>query len=94
VFSKRRIASQKASPDMAWNETLSFDLPPDQLPEISLIVSVKQTVCKTKVQVKRDEYTVGRVVFGMKTGTPRAQAHFNDMLRNPRQPLAHWHPLY
>uniref|UniRef100_X1Z3R7 C2 domain-containing protein n=1 Tax=Capitella teleta TaxID=283909 RepID=X1Z3R7_CAPTE len=94
VFSKRRVASQKALPDMMWNETLSFDLPPDHIPDISLIVSLKQTVSKTKVQTKREEYTVGRVVFGMKTGTPRAQAHFNDMLRSPRKPISHWHPLY
>ena len=94
VFNKRRIPAQKAASELTWDETLSFDLPPDHIPEISLVISLKQTVTKTKAQVKKQEYTIGKVIFGMKTGTPRAQAHFNEMLRTPRHPLVHWHPIY
>ena len=93
VFNKRRIPAQKAAQELTWDETLAFDLPPDHIPEISLVISVKQTVTK-QLQIKKHEYTVGKAILGMKTGTPRAQAHFNEMLRSPRQPVAHWHPLY
>jgi hypothetical protein len=73
--------------DPVFNESLSFNVTPEQLTHCTLIVSVWDYKVKGK-----DEF-VGRIVMGANASGPTEVNHWNRMLQCQRSPVAQWHTL-
>ncbi|KAG7467909.1 hypothetical protein MATL_G00137210 [Megalops atlanticus] len=83
---KRKTSTKRNTLNPVYNEAIVFDVPPENIDQISLLIAVMDYdrvghnevigVCR----VGNDAESLGR-------------DHWNEMLMYPRKPIAHWHPL-
>ncbi|XP_046353008.1 synaptotagmin-17-like [Haliotis rufescens] len=83
----KKTSCKKNTLDPVFNESVSFNLTPQQLDNTSLVVSAWDHNSKS-----RDEF-VGRVVIGKYGSGPHEFTHWNRMLQSQRCPVAQWHSL-
>ncbi|KAL8607333.1 hypothetical protein ACOMHN_039483 [Nucella lapillus] len=83
----KKTSIKKNTIDPVFNESLSFNVTPQQLDNTSLVVSVWDYNSKSK-----DDF-VGRVVLGRYGTGPHEFTHWNRMLQSQRSPVAQWHSL-
>ncbi|KAM9373044.1 synaptotagmin-9 [Phaethornis superciliosus] len=83
---KRKTSTKRNTLNPVYNEAIIFDVPPENIDQISLLIAVMDydRVGHNEVigvcQVGNDAESLGR-------------DHWNEMLSYPRKPIAHWHPL-
>ncbi|KAI5624598.1 synaptotagmin-6 [Silurus asotus] len=83
---KKKTATKKNTLNPTYNEAITFDIPPENMDQISLDVSVMDYDLvghNEVIGVNR----VGSCAEGM------GRDHWNEMLAYPRKPITHWHPL-
>ncbi|KAK3570615.1 hypothetical protein QTP86_023803, partial [Hemibagrus guttatus] len=83
---KRKTSTKRNTLNPVYNEAIVFDVPPENIDQISLLIAVMDYdrvghnevigVCR----VGNDSESLGR-------------DHWNEMLTYPRKPIARWHPL-
>nr|XP_055049100.1 synaptotagmin-9b [Misgurnus anguillicaudatus] len=83
---KRKTSTKRNTLNPVYNEAIVFDVPPENIDQISLLIAVM------------DYDRVGHnEVIGVCNVGNRAQSlgrdHWNEMLTYPRKPIARWHPL-
>ncbi|CAL9682802.1 unnamed protein product [Knipowitschia caucasica] len=83
---KRKTTTKKSTLNPVYNEAIIFDIPPENVEQVSLSVIVM------------DYDRVGRnEVIGVCRSGPDAEGlgrdHWNEMLAYPRKPITHWHAL-
>ncbi|XP_075423493.1 synaptotagmin-9 [Ascaphus truei] len=83
---KRKTSTKRNTLNPVYNEAIVFDVPPESIDQISLLIAVMDydRVGHNEVigvgQVGNDAGSLGR-------------EHWSEMLSYPRKPVAHWHPL-
>ena len=86
---------RKAGTHVTWEDGVNFDLPREHVGDVSMVVSVKQLVThSSELGEHAQEFSLGKIVLGATSGSPRAQAQWNEMLQNPRQNATNWHTLF
>ncbi|XP_070186319.1 synaptotagmin-17-like [Littorina saxatilis] len=83
----KKTSIKKNTIDPVFNESLSFNVTPQQLDYTSLVLSVWDHNSKSK-----DDF-VGRIVLGRYGTGPHEFTHWNRMLQSQRSPVAQWHSL-
>ncbi|KAM9772437.1 synaptotagmin-10 [Syngnathus typhle] len=83
---KRKTTTKKSTLNPIYNEAIVFDIPPENVEQVSLSIMVM------------DYDRVGHnEVIGVCRAGPDAQGlgrdHWNEMLAYPRKPITHWHAL-
>uniref|UniRef100_A0A8B9K7W2 Synaptotagmin VIb n=1 Tax=Astyanax mexicanus TaxID=7994 RepID=A0A8B9K7W2_ASTMX len=83
---KKKTTIKKNTLNPTYNEAIIFDIPPENMEQVSLHISVM------------DYDLVGHnEVIGVNRVGSHAEGlgrdHWNEMLAYPRKPIAHWHPL-
>ncbi|KAL3048259.1 synaptotagmin-10 [Trematomus bernacchii] len=83
---KRKTTTKKSTLNPVYNEAIIFDIPPENVEQVSLSIMVM------------DYDRVGRnEVIGVCHSGPEAEGlgrdHWNEMLAYPRKPITHWHAL-
>ncbi|XP_049617164.1 synaptotagmin-10 [Syngnathus scovelli] len=83
---KRKTTTKKSTLNPTYNEAIIFDIPPENVEQVSLSIMVM------------DYDRVGHnEVIGVCRAGPDAQGlgrdHWNEMLAYPRKPITHWHAL-
>ncbi|XP_062405264.1 synaptotagmin-9 [Sardina pilchardus] len=83
---KRKTSTKRNTLNPVYNEAIVFDVPPENIDQISLLIAVMDYdrvghnevigVCR----VGNDAESLGR-------------DHWSEMLTYPRKPIAHWHPV-
>ena len=89
-YVKYKSRYQDSHPRIVWTDTMTFDLPKDQLHDVNLVFTVKQTI--TLPETKK-VVVVGRLVIGAQNCSQKGQQQWNKMLLNPREAQAEWHTL-
>ncbi|KAK3583038.1 hypothetical protein CHS0354_005684 [Potamilus streckersoni] len=84
----KKTTCKKNTLDPVFNESISFNITPQQLEHTSVVVTVWDYNSKS-----RDDF-VGRIVLG-KYGTGLSEAtHWSKMLQSQRSHVAQWHTLH
>jgi len=83
----KKTTCKKNTLDPVFNESVSFNITPQQLDTTSLVISVWDYNSKSK-----DDF-VGRVVLGKYGTGPHEASHWARMLQSQRVPVAQWHSL-
>uniref|UniRef100_A0A8C2IAB4 Synaptotagmin X n=1 Tax=Cyprinus carpio TaxID=7962 RepID=A0A8C2IAB4_CYPCA len=83
---KRKTTTKKNTLNPVYNEAIIFDIPPENVEQVSLSIIVM------------DYDRVGHnEVIGVCRAGPDAEGlgrdHWNEMLAYPRKPITHWHAL-
>ncbi|KAG7497496.1 synaptotagmin-10 isoform X1 [Solea senegalensis] len=83
---KRKTTTKKSTLNPVYNEAIIFDIPPENVEQVSLSIMVM------------DYDRVGHnEVIGVCRAGPDAEGlgrdHWNEMLAYPRKPITHWHAL-
>ncbi|XP_029681626.1 synaptotagmin-10 isoform X2 [Takifugu rubripes] len=83
---KRKTTTKKSTLNPTYNEAIIFDIPPENVEQVSLSIMVM------------DYDRVGHnEVIGVCRAGPDAEGlgrdHWNEMLAYPRKPITHWHAL-
>ncbi|XP_035002931.1 synaptotagmin-10 isoform X2 [Hippoglossus stenolepis] len=83
---KRKTTTKKSTLNPVYNEAIIFDIPPENVEQVSLSIMVM------------DYDRVGHnEVIGVCRAGPDAEGlgrdHWNEMLAHPRKPITHWHAL-
>ncbi|XP_016413055.1 synaptotagmin-10-like isoform X1 [Sinocyclocheilus rhinocerous] len=83
---KRKTTTKKNTLNPVYNEAIIFDIPPENVEQVSLSITVM------------DYDRVGHnEVIGVCRAGPDAEGlgrdHWNEMLAYPRKPITHWHAL-
>ncbi|KAM4711569.1 synaptotagmin-10 [Anableps anableps] len=83
---KRKTTTKKSTLNPVYNEAIIFDIPPENVEQVSLSIMVM------------DYDRVGHnEVIGVCRAGPDAvglgRDHWNEMLAYPRKPITHWHAL-
>lgn len=84
---KKKTSARKQETNPVYNECMMFDVPPDLLHRILLVISVADS----RTDSARSD-VIGRVVIGSGT-TGESLRHWHQMLISPRRPVAAWHRL-
>ncbi|XP_061662195.1 synaptotagmin-10 isoform X2 [Syngnathoides biaculeatus] len=83
---KRKTTTKKSTLNPVYNEAIIFDIPPENVEQVSLSVMV----------MDYDRVGHNEVIGVCRTG-PDAEGlgrdHWNEMLAYPRKPITHWHAL-
>ncbi|XP_028276051.1 synaptotagmin-10 isoform X3 [Parambassis ranga] len=83
---KRKTTTKKSTLNPVYNEAIIFDIPPENVEQVSLSIMV----------MDYDRVGHNEVIGVCRTG-PDAQGlgrdHWNEMLAYPRKPITHWHAL-
>lgn len=87
VLKTKKTSVKKNTIDPVFNESLSFNLTPDQLEMCSIVITVWDYNSKS-----RDDF-VGRIVLGKQASGHYEVTHWNRMLQCQRSPVAQWHTL-
>ena len=83
----KKTTFKKNTLDPVFNESISFNITPQQLESTSLVITVWDYNSKSK-----DDF-VGRLVLGKySTGTHELN-HWTRMLQSHRVPVAQWHSM-
>ncbi|XP_063072770.1 synaptotagmin-6 [Engraulis encrasicolus] len=83
---KKKTSTKKNTLNPAFNEAIIFDIPPENMDQVSLHISVMDYDLvghNEVIGVNR----VGSRVEGL------GRDHWNEMLAYPRKPITHWHSL-
>ncbi|XP_064618215.1 synaptotagmin-17-like [Liolophura sinensis] len=83
----KKTSCKKNTIDPIFNESVSFNVTPQQLESTSIVLTVWDHNSKT-----RDDYC-GRVVLGKYSTGPHEITHWNRMLNSQRTAVAQWHSL-
>ncbi|XP_029969715.1 synaptotagmin-10 isoform X2 [Salarias fasciatus] len=83
---KRKTTTKKSTLNPSYNEAIIFDIPPENVEQVSLSIMV----------MDYDRVGHNEVIGVCRTG-PDAEGlgrdHWNEMLAYPRKPITHWHAL-
>ncbi|XP_061617376.1 synaptotagmin-10 isoform X2 [Phyllopteryx taeniolatus] len=83
---KRKTTTKKSTLNPVYNEAIIFDIPPENVEQVSLSIMV----------MDYDRVGHNEVIGVCRTG-PDAEGlgrdHWNEMLAYPRKPITHWHAL-
>ncbi|XP_036433499.1 synaptotagmin-10 [Colossoma macropomum] len=83
---KRKTTTKKNTLNPVYNEAIIFDIPPENVEQVSLSIMV----------MDYDRVGHNEVIGVCRTG-PDAEGlgrdHWNEMLAYPRKPITHWHAL-
>ncbi|XP_076015945.1 synaptotagmin-10 isoform X2 [Genypterus blacodes] len=83
---KRKTTTKKCTLNPVYNEAIIFDIPPENVEQVSLSIMV----------MDYDRVGHNEVIGVCRTG-PEAEGlgrdHWNEMLAYPRKPITHWHAL-
>ncbi|CAJ1057557.1 synaptotagmin-9b [Xyrichtys novacula] len=83
---KRKTSTKRNTLNPVYNEAIVFDVPPENIDQISLLIAV----------MDYDRVGHNEVIGVCKVGSEAetlGRDHWNEMLTYPRKPIAHWHPL-
>ncbi|XP_030055300.1 synaptotagmin-9 [Microcaecilia unicolor] len=83
---KRKTSTKRNTLNPVYNEAIVFDVPPENIDQISLSIAVMDYD-----RVGHNE-VIGMCQVG-NNAERLGQDHWNEMLTYPRKPIAHWHPL-
>uniref|UniRef100_W5MWV4 Synaptotagmin 6 n=1 Tax=Lepisosteus oculatus TaxID=7918 RepID=W5MWV4_LEPOC len=83
---KKKTTIKKNTLNPTYNEAIIFDIPPESMDQVSLLISVMDYD-----RVGHNEIIGVNRVGSNAEGLGRD--HWNEMLAYPRKPIAHWHPL-
>lgn len=83
----KKTSGKKNTIDPVFNESINFNITPQQLENTSIVVTVWDYNSKSK-----DDF-VGRVVLGKYGSGPHEYTHWNRMLTSQRSAVAQWHSL-
>ncbi|KAL2093998.1 hypothetical protein ACEWY4_011310 [Coilia grayii] len=83
---KRKTSTKRNTLNPVYNEAIVFDVPPENIDQISLLIAV----------MDYDRVGHNEVIGICKVGHEAeslGRDHWNEMLSYPRKPIAHWHSL-
>uniref|UniRef100_A0A672Q282 Synaptotagmin 9 n=1 Tax=Sinocyclocheilus grahami TaxID=75366 RepID=A0A672Q282_SINGR len=83
---KRKTSTKRNTLNPVYNEAIVFDVPPENIDQISLLIAV----------MDYDRVGHNEVIGVCRVGNDAeglGREHWNEMLTYPRKPIAHWHPL-
>ncbi|KAF1387158.1 hypothetical protein PFLUV_G00102440 [Perca fluviatilis] len=83
---KRKTSTMRNTLNPLYNEAIVFDVPPENINQISLLIAV----------MDYDRVGHNEVIGVCRVGNEAeslGRDHWNEMLTYPRKPIAHWHPL-
>ncbi|XP_075766516.1 synaptotagmin-6 isoform X2 [Pelodiscus sinensis] len=83
---KKKTTIKKNTLNPTYNEAIIFDIPPENMDQVSLLISVMDYD-----RVGHNEI-IGVCRVGL-NAEGLGRDHWNEMLAYPRKPIAHWHPL-
>ncbi|XP_078611607.1 synaptotagmin-17-like [Branchiostoma floridae x Branchiostoma japonicum] len=87
LVKSKKTSCKKNTIDPVFNESVSFNVTPDVLDDVSLVVTVWDYNCKS-----RDDF-VGRFVLGRHPTGAQETAHWERLQASHRSPVAQWHTL-
>uniref|UniRef100_A0A3B4BBB5 C2 domain-containing protein n=1 Tax=Periophthalmus magnuspinnatus TaxID=409849 RepID=A0A3B4BBB5_9GOBI len=82
---KRKTSTKRNTLNPIYNEAIVFDVPPENIDQISLLIAV----------MDYDRVGHNEVIGVCRVGSEAeslGRDHWNEMLTYPRKPVAHWHP--
>ncbi|XP_040265199.1 synaptotagmin-9 [Bufo bufo] len=83
---KRKTSTKRNTLNPVYNEAIVFDVPPENIDQISLSIAV----------MDYDRVGHNEVIGVCQVGNGAeslGREHWSEMLSYPRKPIAHWHPL-
>ncbi|TEA24902.1 hypothetical protein DBR06_SOUSAS31210008, partial [Sousa chinensis] len=83
---KRKTTTKKNTLNPVYNEAIIFDIPPENVDQVSLSIAV----------MDYDRVGHNEVIGVCRTGLDAeglGRDHWNEMLAYHRKPITHWHPL-
>ncbi|XP_051967407.1 synaptotagmin-6-like [Xyrauchen texanus] len=83
---KKKTSIKKNTLNPAYNEAIIFDIPPENMDQVNLHISV----------MDYDLVGHNEIIGVCRVGCHAeglGRDHWNEMLAYPRKPIAHWHPL-
>ncbi|XP_060924516.1 synaptotagmin-9 [Limanda limanda] len=83
---KRKTSTKRNTLNPVYNEAIVFDVPPENIEQISLMIAV----------MDYDRVGHNEVIGVCRVGNDAdslGRDHWGEMLTYPRKPVAHWHPL-
>ncbi|XP_071763182.1 synaptotagmin-9 isoform X4 [Centroberyx gerrardi] len=83
---KRKTSTKRNTLNPVYNEAIVFDVPPENIDQISLLIAV----------MDYDRVGHNEVIGVCRVGNDAenlGRDHWSEMLTYPRKPVAHWHPL-
>ncbi|XP_067863296.1 synaptotagmin-6-like [Heptranchias perlo] len=83
---KKKTTIKKNTLNPTYNEAIIFDIPPENMDQVSLLISV----------MDYDRVGHNEIIGVCRVGINAeglGRDHWNEMLAYPRKPIAHWHPL-
>ncbi|KAL4622728.1 synaptotagmin-9-like isoform X1 [Arapaima gigas] len=83
---KRKTSTKRNTLNPVYNEAIVFDVPPENIDQISLLIAV----------MDYDRVGHNEVIGVCRVGSEAdnlGHHHWNEMLTYPRKPIAHWHQL-
>ncbi|XP_063052109.1 synaptotagmin-9b [Engraulis encrasicolus] len=83
---KRKTSTKRNTLNPVYNEAIVFDVPPENIDQISLLIAV----------MDYDRVGHNEVIGVCRVGHEAeslGRNHWNEMLSYPRKPIAHWHSL-
>ncbi|KAG5279670.1 hypothetical protein AALO_G00080310 [Alosa alosa] len=83
---KRKTSIKKNTLNPTYNEALVFDIPNENIENVSVIIAVMDYDCIGHNEV------IGMCRVGSDAEGP-GREHWTAMLANPRKPIEHWHQL-
>lgn len=83
---KRKTSIKKNTLNPTYNEALVFDIPNENIENVSIVIAVMDYDCIGHNEV------IGMCRVGSDVDGP-GREHWSAMLANPRKPIEHWHQL-
>ncbi|XP_059942573.1 synaptotagmin-6 isoform X1 [Mesoplodon densirostris] len=83
---KKKTTIKKNTLNPVYNEAIIFDIPPENMDQVSLLISV----------MDYDRVGHNEIIGVCRVGVSAeglGRDHWNEMLAYPRKPIAHWHSL-
>ncbi|KAK7810443.1 hypothetical protein U0070_002839 [Myodes glareolus] len=83
---KKKTTIKKNTLNPVYNEAIIFDIPPENMDQVSLLISV----------MDYDRVGHNEIIGVCRVGINAeglGRDHWNEMLAYPRKPIAHWHSL-
>lgn len=83
---KKKTTIKKNTLNPVYNEAIIFDIPPENMDQVSLLISV----------MDYDRVGHNEIIGVCRVGISAeglGRDHWNEMLAYPRKPIAHWHCL-
>jgi hypothetical protein len=100
---KRKKTSYKINnPSPSFSETLSFDVLPTQIENLTFLVTVcHRTNIQSSVSDESGSETenlkdtcIGKIAIGKNVRGTSQKLHWLSVLENPRKVISHWHALH